>query len=529
MLILHSLQVQDANDNIPTFMGQSFSFDVYESAAKGTQVGKIAASDNDKGDNSVITYNLLTEWGNEVFSLNPSSGIFTLTSDLDYEKAEHYRFVVSGSDHGEPKLSSTVTVYINVKDVNDNVPAFTQAVYKAEVAEDSAPGSSILRVEATDLDSENNGEIEYSIIGEADEWFGVSNNGTMFSKRLLDREIKQSFSFIVKATDGGMQGGRHSATATVLLTLKDVNDQAPKFTSPAEGFIQENTPANTNVMSVTTVDLDEGENANVEYFLTKSDSDNFVIGRLDGIIRTTKSLDREEKFLYNIVVTARDHGTPRLSANMAIKIHVVDENDNTPNFDPKTYSTTVLENATIGQNILHTMAFDTDEGLNGVIRYTIVSGDKTSDFTIGEYSGVIKVKKKLDFERKNAYQLTIQAEDTGTPVRYDTASVSIYIEDVNDSPPLFRHSPYLAYVVENGEELPRYVTTVTAKDKDNPPYNNIEYSMKKTFGGAFSINGSTGDIFLHNALDREQEPHYHLEVVAVDIGKLFTTLPDAKI
>ena len=106
-------------------------------------------------------------------------------------------------------------------------------------------------------------------------------------------------------------------------------------------------------------------------------------------------------------------------------------------------------------------------------------------------------------------------------MRYDTASVSIYIEDVNDSPPLFRHSPYLAYVVENGEELPRYVTTVTAKDKDNPPYNNIEYSMKKTFGGAFSINGSTGDIFLHSALDREQEPHYELEVVAVDIGKLF--------
>ena len=110
------------------------------------------------------------------------------------------------------------------------------------------------------------------------------------------------------------------------------------------------------------------------------------------------------------------------------------------------------------------------------------------------YEYFLRVKKKLDFERKNAYQLTIQAEDTGTPVRYDTASVSIYIEDVNDSPPLFRHSPYLAYVVENGEELPRYVTTVTAKDKDNPPYNNIEYSMKKTFGGAFSIKMLTNQI-----------------------------------
>ena len=433
-------------------------------------------------------------------------------------------FVVSGTDHGEPQLSSTVTVYINVKDVNDNVPSFTQSTYKAAVSEDATVGSSILQVEATDLDSEENGRLEYSIIGDAEEWFRVSNNGTLFSRRALDREEKESFSFIVKATDAGQQGGRHSATATVLLTLKDVNDQAPKFTSPPDAYVPENSPENTIVMSVTTQDEDEGENANVEYFLTRSDSDKFVIGRLDGILRTTTSLDREEKAKYYITVTARDHGTPRQSASTEITVHVEDENDNTPIFKPKTYSTQVLENATIGQNILPTTAFDKDDGFNGVIRYTIVSGDKTSDFTIGEFSGVIKVNKKLDFERRNAYQLTIQAEDSGSPVRYDTASVSIYIEDVNDSPPIFLHSPYLAHVVENGEELPRYITTLTARDKDNPPHNKIEYSMKRTFGGAFSVNGSTGDVYLHSALDRETEPLYELEVVAIDIGRWTFTL-----
>ena len=79
------------------------------------QVGKVTATDADKDENADVTYSLLTEWGNEVFSLNPASGIFTLTSGLDYEKTEHYMFVVSGTDHGEPQLSSTVTVYINVK------------------------------------------------------------------------------------------------------------------------------------------------------------------------------------------------------------------------------------------------------------------------------------------------------------------------------------------------------------------------------------------------------------------------------
>ena len=135
-------------------------------------------------------------------------------------------------------------------------------------------------------------------------------------------------------------------------------------------------------------------------------------------------------------MTARDQGSPPLSASMEITITVLDQNDNTPKFEPRLYSRTVLENVTLG--------------LNGEIRYTIVSGDRTADFSIGEYSGVIRVDKKLDFERKTAYQLTIQAEDSGSPVRYDTASVSIYIEDVNDSPPVFLHSPYLAYRPING-------------------------------------------------------------------------------
>ena len=89
----------------------------------------------------------------------------------------------------------------------------------------------------------------------------------MFSKRELDRELKQSFSFVVKATDGGLQGGRHSATATVLLNLRDVNDQPPEFISSKDGYVFENKPGNTIVMSVVTRDLDEYVNYN-----TSSDS-----------------------------------------------------------------------------------------------------------------------------------------------------------------------------------------------------------------------------------------------------------------
>jgi hypothetical protein len=114
---------------------------------QGSQVGKVTAVDGDKGANADISYDLVTEWGKEVFSLDPATGIFTLTAELDYERTEHYIFVVSAADNGSPApLSSTVTVYINVKDVNDNAPVFGEAAYAAAVAEDVAVGASILQV-----------------------------------------------------------------------------------------------------------------------------------------------------------------------------------------------------------------------------------------------------------------------------------------------------------------------------------------------------------------------------------------------
>ena len=114
---------------------------------QGSQVGKVTALDADKGANADISYDLITEWGKEVFSLDPATGIFTLTAELDYERTEHYIFVVAAADNGSPSpLSSTVTVYVNVKDVNDNPPVFSEAAYASSVAEDVAVGASILQV-----------------------------------------------------------------------------------------------------------------------------------------------------------------------------------------------------------------------------------------------------------------------------------------------------------------------------------------------------------------------------------------------
>lgn len=168
-----------------------------------------------------------------------------------------------------------------------------------------------------------------------------------------------------------------------------------------------------------------------------------------------------------------------------------------------------------------------DDGLNSRVRFSIVSGDKNRDFSVAEDTGIIRVAKNLNFERKSKYMLTVKAEDCasdvdGGIVRSDLAQVSITVSDINDNPPTFLDSPYLAYVTEN--VLPPnggYVITVQAFDADTPPFNSlVRYFIKEGDTDIFRINASTGELSLLRALDREIQGEYSLSLVAMDTGRL---------
>lgn len=159
------------------------------------------------------------------------------------------------------------------------------------------------------------------------------------------------------------------------------------------------------------------------------------------------------------------------------------------------------------------------------MRFSISSGDENRDFSISEDTGVIRVAKNLNFERKSRYILTVRAEDSSNDdnenVRHDTATISISVGDINDNPPTFLDSPYLAYVMENVVSPPNgYVLTVRASDADTPQYNGqVRYFLKEGDAGLFRINASTGDISLLRALDREMQSEYLLTIVAMDTGE----------
>ncbi|XP_051166129.1 cadherin-related tumor suppressor isoform X1 [Leptopilina boulardi] len=521
-----TIVVTDTNDNAPVFQAMAYSFDVPENMPRGSRVGQVIATDADAdGLNSQLSYALISDWANDVFSLNPNTGVFTLTASLDYEQVQHYILVVQATDGGIPALSSTVTVYCNVVDLNDNAPIFEPGPYATEVLENATIGTAVLSATAQDMDSLDNGKVAYAIVsGDENNDFDIAPNGTVFTKKLLDREKKSLYSLILRANDSPQYPARAlSSTVQVTIVLLDVNDLAPEFISPNQTIIIENAPSNTVVMAIKAVDRDEGRNGYVEYSLDENGFP-FTLGTVDGLLRVSGSLDREQRPNYTLQVSARDRGDPPRSSSTKVTVVVLDENDNSPIFDPRQYSATVAENASIGASVLQVSATDRDEGANGRVRYSIVLGDDNRDFTISEDGGVIRVAKNLNFERKSRYRLTVRAEDCAPEIggvsRDDTSEVIITVLDINDNAPVFLDSPYLAHVMEN--LVPPgggFVIQVQAYDADTPPYNDqVRYFLKEGDTDLFRINASTGDIFLLRPLDRELVSEYTLTLVAMDTG-----------
>ncbi|CAG0913258.1 unnamed protein product [Notodromas monacha] len=525
------IKVTDTNDNAPQFDEPRYSIEVDEDEVRGAVVGSVHAGDADEGANGLVSYSVISDWANDVFSLNPVTGVFTLASRLDYEQVQHYIFVVEAKDAGTPSLSSTVSVYFNVMDLNDNAPVFDPMSFSDRVYENTTVGAPVLTVAATDQDSGLNGKLEYTLEEEGDEndpTFGIhGENGTIFTRKELDRERRSTYNLVVIATDLCPDiDARLSSSIQVTIIVEDVNDVVPEFVGPTVGSVTENAPPNTVVMAVKAKDADEGRNSYVEYFLERGvGSEKFEMGAVDGLIRVRGSLDREATPYYRLEIVARDRGSPSLSASTTVTVQVLDANDNAPMFDPRHYSATVPENATIGLSVLQVSATDLDSELNARIRYAIVDGDASRDFMIAEDSGVIRVAKTLNFENHPHYVITVQAEDSGQEVMYDSATVSITVTDMNDNAPLFLDSPYVIYVREQDVDSKRSfsetdarIGRVTAYDADGPPHNRITYLLKDGDKDKFAIDMNNGEIKLKSGLDRETQSDYELVIAAMDSG-----------
>lgn len=309
----------------------------------------------------------------------------------------------------------------------------------------------------------------------------------------------------------------------VTIHVRDVNDEAPVFVSANITWVKENTEIGEEVFTVSAIDRDSEYNGQVEYTLVTINAP-FTLGPSDGILRPRILIDREENAEYQLIIRASDKGSRVLSATTQLRVMIEDVNDNSPSFDPRNYKKTVREDIGVGTSLLQVTATDRDRGFNGVVRYFIVEGDDNQDFSMDQSSGTLRIQKTLDYERKSSYVLKIQAEDSGVSVRYDTATVSIGITDINDNAPIFFHSPYYAYVQENLRNLPVHAIRVSAHDEDSEPNGQVTYTLRDGDRQKFNIDSASGEVTVHQTLDRETTADYQLVVIATDSGKSHPSL-----
>uniref|UniRef100_A0ABI8AD50 Cadherin domain-containing protein n=1 Tax=Felis catus TaxID=9685 RepID=A0ABI8AD50_FELCA len=531
------IEIIDINDNFPRFRDEEVKVKVNENAATGTRLALPFARDADVSMNSLQSYKLSP---NMHFSLEQKSGTdgqkypeLVLERPLDREKVAVHDLLLTALDGGDPILSSSMHIHVVVLDANDNAPLFTQSEYRVTVPENIPVGSRLLTLTATDPDEGVNGELTYSFRNEEDkisETFQLDSSlGEISTLQSLDYEESRFYLMEVVAQDGGAL----LASAKVLVTVQDVNDNVPEviLTSLASS-VSEDCPPGTVIALFSVHDGDSGENGeivcsiprNLPFKLEKS-VDNYYH------LLTTKALDREEISDYNITITVIDSGNPPLSTESHISLNVADINDNPPVFPHTSYSTYILENNPRGISILSVTAHDPDSGNNAKITYSLAEGmfqgmSLSTYVFINSNTGILYALGSFDYEQVKDLQLWVMASDSGDPPLSSNMSLSLFVVDQNDNAPEILY-PSIPTDGSTGVELaprsaePGYlVTKVVAVDRDSGQNAWLSYHLLKVSEpGLFTVGLHTGEVRTARALLDRDALKQSLVVVVQDHGQ----------
>ncbi|KFO31684.1 Protocadherin-23 [Fukomys damarensis] len=524
------IQVTDINDNAPVFL-PSEAVKIAENSLPGVIVSRVSAHDVDSNPAFIFSF---AKDGNSgaKFAIDQHTGIVVLAKTLDFEEVTKYELLVQVSDsvhHTEGPL------VIQVSDVNDNPPVFSEDFYQVTVPESVPLGSLVLTVSATDLESNEN--ISYRILSSSEEFSIDPVNGTIFTRSPITLLNKiPTIRFLVEASDGGIPELR--ALTLVEIQVQDENNCAPEFTAGYYNLtLSEDALVGSTLVTFSTFDCDwTPENTYVEYSIISGNSqNNFHVDTTSvcsefpheqvGYLVLLHSMDREASASHQLVVLASDHGCPPLSSTAIVSIQVLDVDDNPPRFSNLQYHAHARESAPPGSHIAVVSASDPDVGSHAEIFYRVISGDEKEHFHLEERTGVLHVVKPLDYEETTEFALTIQASDRDKK-HCSFSVVFIKLLDDNDHEPQFMSSSLTCAAPEN---LPVFssLCSVSAVDFDAGPYGELTYSLLSpctvAHGRAsprdpFSIDPLTGDLHASQSLDYESADKYCLLVQAEDKG-----------
>ncbi|XP_029303837.1 protocadherin Fat 3 [Cottoperca gobio] len=420
-----TILVLDVNDNAPVFQRRDYTVTVPEDVAVGTEVLRVLATSVDIGPNADITYSIRS--GNELrrFTIDRNLGSISVADDLDFEVCKDYYLTVEAWDSGNPPLSTATMVTIELMDVNDNAPAFSQDIYNVLVSEDASVGRTITKVLAEDLDSQVNGRITYSILkGDRTNHFWIDPvTGLLKVNKRLDRELVSRYSLSVQAFDSGSPA--MSSTVTLNIDVSDVNDNPPVFTPlNSTAVIQLNQAAGTTLLKLSMSDKDSSRNGPpFEFRVVSGNEGNFFSLDQTGTLRSNRVFGPEAPREFTLEIQASDSGKPSLTSSTWIFMRVIGNSQYKPAVSPLeifiVMVTDMFQGGPIGQ------IYATDRDPNDMLSFTQKFQPK-SMFTINRQDGSVLALPGLEPGR---YQMNATVSDGRFAV---IADVSVQVEQVTD-------------------------------------------------------------------------------------------------
>ncbi|KAM9850413.1 protocadherin-20 [Aulostomus maculatus] len=415
-----------------------------------------------------------------------------------------------------------------IEDVNDNAPHFENSEIHLRVSEDATVGTSfLLDDQAQDRDSGPNGELWYHL-EDSDEVFGLKVEDRLFItlvlKRALDRETKDQYQMALVVTDCGSEP--LSATATIIVTVTDVNDNCPSFSSdsPRSVSIPGGSPKNMLVTQVRATDPDSGLNAAIVYSLSPKVSERakklFSLDSLTGYIRLTQDLQSDISEELVLKVFASGHHCP--PADIQLTISLLPRTNPEPGikigFIAEHQNQTIILAENQPPTVLALLELEGDSSFKG----SSLAIEGEGPFTLSPQNGkyLLSTSKPLDFEVKREHHISLVVHGgsaDGSVITPTRRMIKVLVADVNDNAPYFLQSHYELEVEENNRPG-LTLLELSAVDADSGYNGRVTYSLDKHTYAIFDIEPATGQLCVLTSLDREQQVIHRFTVVAQDSG-----------
>ncbi|XP_035760500.1 neural-cadherin [Neolamprologus brichardi] len=489
-----AVTITNVKNQPPQWEKDNYNVVIPENTVRDTPIVTIKAT-SPLGDPRV-TYNLedgmVPETNMPVrFYLTPNredgSASILVAEPLDYETTKNFMLRVRAQNVAAVPLAAFTTVYVNVTDVNDNVPFFTSSIYEASVTEGAESGALVFQVSANDLD-----------LGPND-------------------------------------------TAYVRIFISDVNDNKPEFAQASyEVDVDEDADVGFAILTVSANDGDEGGNAKLRYQITSGNTGGvFDVEPEVGTIFIAQPLDYEQNKRYKLHLLASDG---KWEDYTTVTVNVVNKNDEAPVFTVNEYYGSVTEELDGSPVfVLQVTATDPDKDADQeALRYSLHGQGADSEFIIDEVTGKIYAQRTLDREERAVWRFVVLATDEGGEGLTGFTDVIINVWDINDNAPIFTCAPSCHGEVAENSAAGTSVMEMTATDLDDSAVGqnavlsyrivgsldatNAELGGVPTFSEMFTINPTTGTITVGiGGLDREQVESYLLVVEARDGGGMAGT------